>query len=73
LKKSTRIFILLAVIEVLIVAGATYMLMQVTSGAWRTFDQAEAVRRIMTVMGGAFGGIGLLLLTLAIVLRIRGQ
>ncbi|MEO9338444.1 hypothetical protein ABFT80_13460 [Mesorhizobium sp. SB112] len=73
MKKSTRIFILLAGIEVLIVAGAAYMLMQVTSGAWRTFDQAEAVRRIMTVMGVAFGGIGAVLLTLAIMLRIKGQ
>ncbi len=72
-RKSTRIFVLTAVIEVLLLAGAAYMLMQVTSGAWRTFDQADAVNRILTVMGAAVGGVGGVMLFLGFFLRSKGE
>jgi hypothetical protein len=73
MRKSTRIFILTAVIELLLIAGAAYMVMQVSSGAWRTFDQADALNRILTVMGAAIGGVGGCFLFLAGYLRWKGQ
>ncbi|HEY4191606.1 MAG TPA: hypothetical protein VGM46_03075 [Mesorhizobium sp.] len=73
MRKSTRIFILTAVIEALLIVGAVYMITQVTSGAWKTFDQADALDRIYTVMGAAIGGIGGAFLFLALVLRLKGQ
>lgn len=73
MRKSTRLFLVLLLVEVLLVAGAAYMINQVTSGAWRTFDQADALQRIYTVMGAAIGGIGGCFLFLAAFLRFKGQ
>lgn len=73
MRQSTRIFILTAIIEALLVAGTIYMVLQVTSGNWNTFDEAEALTRILTVMGAAIGGVGCALLFLGVVLRWKGQ
>ena len=73
MRKSTRIFILTAVLEALLLAGAVYMITQTTSGAWRATNPAEALNRIYTVMGAAMGGVGAALLFLGTVLRVKGQ
>lgn len=73
MRKSTRIFILLAVFEVLLIAGTVFMVHQVTSGAWRTADTAFAIQRILTIMGSAIGGVGGVFLFLGCLLRWRGE
>ncbi|CAM5525383.1 hypothetical protein MAUB1S_08762 [Mycolicibacterium aubagnense] len=73
MRKSTRILILTVVIELLLLTGAVYMITQTASGAWKTFNQAEALDRIYTTMGAAMGGVGAAFLFLAVVLRIKGQ
>lgn len=73
MKYSTRILVLFVIVELLLLAGAIYMTMQITSGAWRAPDQAEALRRVYTVIGGAMGGLGGAFLFLVIALRLKGK
>lgn len=73
MRKSSRIFILLVVFEVLLIAGTVFMIHQVTSGAWRTADAGFAIQRILTIMGSAIGGVGGVFLFLGIYLRLRGE
>lgn len=73
MRKSTRVFILLGVFEVLLAAGTAFMFYQVTTGAWRTFDQAEAIQRIFTIMGGAMGAIAGVFLLLGLLIRMKGD
>jgi hypothetical protein len=73
LRKSTRIFILLGVIELLLIAGTAYMVLQVTSGAWNAPDPAEALRRIMTVAGAAIPLVALPFFVLGVSLRRKGE
>lgn len=73
MKKSTRIFILLGVIEAIIVAGAIFMVLQVTSGAWNTPDPSETLSRILTVAGAAIAIFGFPFLVLAISLLRKGE
>lgn len=73
MKRSTRIFILLGILEAFFLAGAIFMVMQVTSGAWNAPDPSEALSRILAVAGGAMGLFGGILLVLGILLRRKGQ
>jgi hypothetical protein len=73
MRKSTRIFILLGIIEALIIAGAIFMVFQVTSGAWNAPDPSEAISRILAVAGGAIPLVGLPFVILAISLLRKGE
>lgn len=73
MRKSSRIFILLAVLQTLIVLGTLYMVTQVTSGAWHAPDPGEALRRILTVAGIAIPVFGFPFLILGISLRHTGE
>jgi len=73
MRKSTRIFILLGIVEALFLAGAVFMVVQVTSGAWNAPDPSEALSRILTVAGGAMGLFGGVFLVLGLSLRRKGE
>jgi uncharacterized membrane-anchored protein YitT (DUF2179 family) len=65
MRKSSRIFLLTAIIVVLLAIGGAYLL-------W-ALNEAEAKRRVLTVFGGAIGGVGGSLLFLAVFLRFKDQ
>jgi hypothetical protein len=73
MRASTRMFVLLAVIEVLLILGGIYMVSQVASGAWNAPDPQEAVSRITTVIGAAIPLVAIPFLLLAIGLRRQGK
>ena len=73
MKKSTRIFILLGFIEAVLIAGALFLVLRVTSGAANTPDPTEALSRILTVAGAAIPLVGLPFLILAISLLRKGE
>lgn len=73
MRKSSRIFILLGIVEALIVAGALFMVVQVTGGNWNAPDPGETIARILTVAGIAIPVFGLPFLILAISLLRKGE
>lgn len=73
MRKSTRMFVLLLVVEVLLVLGAVYMVGQVSGGNWNTPDPQEAVSRIMTVIGAAIPLVALPFVLIGIGLRRKGE
>ncbi|NGP19375.1 hypothetical protein [Devosia aurantiaca] len=73
MRKSTRIFVLLLVIEVLLVLGSVYMVGQVSGGNWNAPDHQEAISRIMTVIGAAIPLVALPFLLIGIGLRRKGE
>ena len=73
MRKSTRIFILLGIVEVLLVAGAAWMTSQVTSGAWNAPDPSEAISRIFTITGAAIPIVAVLFGLIGFGLRKNGQ
>lgn len=73
MRRSTIIFILLGVIELLLILGAVFMASQVMSGAWNAPDPQEALSRIFTVIGAAIPLIAIPFVILAVGLRKKGQ
>ena len=73
MKRSTKIFILLGVIELVLILGTAFMASQVMSGAWNAPDPGEALRRIFTVAGAAIPLVGLPFAIIAFGLRRKGQ
>jgi hypothetical protein len=62
MKKSTRALVGLVVIELLLLGGTAWMVMQTKSGAWSSPDPAEAISTITRIGGGAMGIVGVILL-----------
>lgn len=62
MKKSTRALIGLVVLELVILAGAWWLVSQVQSGAMQTTDPAAAITQITQTAGGAMGIIAVVLL-----------
>ncbi|WP_374636975.1 hypothetical protein [Paracoccus sp. (in: a-proteobacteria)] len=73
MKPSTRILWLLLLIELLLMAGAAFMVRQVTTGAWHAPDPAEALRRILTVAGGVIPLVALPFVVIFTALRRKGR
>jgi hypothetical protein len=73
MRKSTRALVGMVVLDLLILAGAWWMLLQVRSGAWHASDPGEAGRQIGQAAGGAIGIITALLLVAFFVHRRRGR
>lgn len=73
MKKSTRALVGLVVIELLLLAGAAWMVLQVKAGAWQTPDPDTAITTITKTVGGAMGIIAALLLLAFFVHRRKGN
>lgn len=74
MKKSKRILILFAVVEVLLASIMIFLVLQVKSGAVQPAVSAEeTIGRIGSSIGGVMGALGGFLLVFAWVLRKRGE
>lgn len=73
MRKSTRIFILLGIVEVVFVVGAIWMTSQVTSGSWNAPDPGETISRIYSVTGAAIPIVAVLFGLIGFGLRRKGQ
>ena len=73
MKKSTRALVGMVVLDLVILGGAWWMLMQVRTGAWDAPDPAESGRRIGEAAGMAFGIVTALLLVAFLYHRRRGN
>lgn len=73
MKKSTRALVGMVLLDLVILAGAWWMLLQVRTGAWNAADPALAGRRIGEVAGAAIGVITAVLLVAFVVHRRRGN
>ena len=71
MKKSTRA---LAVLELLLIGGAAWMVAQIKSGAWQTtVDPGEAITTITQIAGSAMGAVAAVLLVAWFVHRRGGD
>jgi hypothetical protein len=73
MRKSTRALAGMVVLDLVIAAGAAWMVLQVRSGAWQAFDPAEAIARITETAGAAIGVVTAVLLVAFVVHRRRGN
>jgi uncharacterized protein (TIGR03382 family) len=73
MKKSTRALVGLIVLDLILVAGAAWMVRQVQTGAWNAPDPAESITRITSTAGGAIGIATAVLLLAFVVHRRRGN
>lgn len=73
MKKSMRALIGLLVIELALLAGTAWMVMQTRTGAWHAPNPAEAITTISSVGGGAMGIVGAILLIAFFVHRKNGN
>jgi uncharacterized protein (TIGR03382 family) len=74
MKKSRRIVILFVIVEVLLAAIMSFLILQVNSGALQSnLNSGETVGRIGSSIGGVMGALGCFLLVFAWVLHRRGE
>lgn len=73
MKKSTRALVGLVAMDLVLAAGAAWMVWQVRTGAWNAPDPAEAITRITSTAGGAIGVVTAVLLLAFVVHRRRGN
>ena len=73
MKKSTRALLGLVILELLLLGGATWMVMQTRSGAWHASDPALAISTITQTAGGAMGIVAAILLVAFFVHRKNGN
>lgn len=73
MKKSTRALVGLVVLELVVLAGAWWMVGQVQSGAIQAPDPAEAIARISEVTGGVMAVLAVVLILAFIAHKRRGN
>lgn len=73
MKKSTRALVGLVGMDLVLAAGAAWMVWQVRTGAWNASDPAEAIGRITSTAGAAIGVVTAVLLLAFVVHRRRGN
>lgn len=73
MKKSTRALLGLVGLDAALALGTLWMVVQVRTGAWRTFNEGEAIATITSTMGGAIGVVTALLLVAFVVHKRRGN
>lgn len=73
MKKSTRALLGLVLLDLIILAGAWWMVGQVRSGAWQAFDPADSITQITSTAGAAIGIVTAVLLVAFFVHRRRGN
>jgi uncharacterized protein (TIGR03382 family) len=73
MRKSTRALVGLVAMDLILAAGAAWMVSQVKTGAWDATDPSEAITRITSTAGGAIGVVTAVLLLAFVVHRRRGN
>lgn len=73
MKKSTRALVGLVVLELVVLAGAWWLVGQVQSGAIQAPDPAEAIARISEVTGGVMAVLAVVLILAFITHKRRGN
>ena len=73
MKKSMRALTGMIVLDLLLAAGAAWMISQVRTGAWSAPDPGEAARVIGQTAGGAIGIVTAVLLVAFVVNRRKGN
>lgn len=73
MKKSTRALVGMIVLDLLLVAGIVWLVMQVKDGARTTVPPAEAISTIASIGGGAIGIVSAILGMAWFVHRKRGD
>ena len=73
MKKSTRALTGLVALDLILAAGAAWMVWQVKTGAWNAPDPALAITEITKAAGGAIGIVTAVLLVAFVVHKRRGN
>jgi hypothetical protein len=74
MRKSTRALVGMVVLDLLLAAGAGWLVLQVSSGNWTTtVPPGEAITTITSLFGGAIGIITVLLAVAFVVHRRKGD
>jgi len=73
MKKSTRALAGLVGLDLIVAAGAAWMVWQVKAGAWNAPDPAAAITAITQTAGGAIGIVTAVLLVAFFVHKRRGN
>jgi hypothetical protein len=74
MKKSTRALVGMVALDLLLLAGTAWMVLQVRTGAWTTtVPPADAIGTITSIGGGAIGVVSGILLVAFFVHRIKGN
>jgi hypothetical protein len=74
MKKSTRALVGMVVLDLLLLAGTAWMVLQVRTGAWTTtVPPQDAIGTITSIGGGAIGVVSGILLVAFFVHRNRGN
>lgn len=73
MKKSRRALVGMVVLDLLILLGAGWMVLQTRSGVWRSSDPEKATSLITSSAGGAIGVISAILLIAFFAHRSRGD
>jgi hypothetical protein len=73
MKKSTRALVGLVALDLVLVAGAAWMVGMVRSGGWNAPDPAAAISQITSTAGAAIGIVTVVLLLAFVVHRRAGN
>lgn len=73
MKKSTRALIGLVLLDLIVVAGAWWMIDRTQSGAWNANDPAGSITMVTTTAGMLVGAITALLLLAFVMHRRAGN
>lgn len=73
MKKSTRALLGLVLLDLVILAGAWWMVAQTKSGAWNSNDPAASIGMITTGAGALVGFISVVLLLAFVMHRRAGN
>lgn len=73
MRKSTRALVGMVAIDLLLLLGAAWLVLQVQSGASTTTTPGEAISTITTIFGGAIGIVTGVLAVAFVVHRRRGN
>ncbi len=73
MKKSTRALLGLVLLDLIVVAGAWWMIDRTQSGAWNSNDPAGSITMVMTTAGMLVGVISAVLLLAFVMHRRAGN
>ena len=73
MKKSTRALVGLVAMDLILVAGAAWMVGMVRDGTWNAPDPAAAISQITSTAGGAIGIVTVVLLMAFVLHRRAGN
>ncbi|WP_447758615.1 hypothetical protein [Sphingopyxis fribergensis] len=73
MKKSTRALVGMVALDLIVLAGAWYMIAQTKSGAWNSTDPAASISMVSTTAGTIIGVVTAVLLLAFFVHRRAGN